>query len=74
MPRRKDAMLHASQAKEQVLEAFKLVRADYEEAVGDKHRVSERVNQLKKKHDELRNAALQLGISSDDLGDDGLDN
>jgi len=74
MPRRKDSTLHASLAKDQVLEAFKLIRADFLQAQEDQTRVGGRVADLKIKHDQLRNAAIQLGIHPDNLGDDLLDN
>lgn len=67
MPRKKDAELHASLAKDQVFEAYKLVRDEWADAQERARSLMNRRDDLLVRLEELRAAAKALGITEADL-------
>lgn len=67
MPRRKDAMLHAEQATAQVLNAYRIIYAQYLDASSQANESRARSDELSEKLHALRSAAEALGVPVSEL-------
>lgn len=67
MPRRKDAVLHASLAKDQVTEALNLLWEELSNARTAERTAKERVDALTAEFVKVRDAAVSLGIDTTQL-------